>query len=433
MAQNPRRRWNGRMSRRDFLRRSAGAAVALPGAAAILAACAKPGAPTSSGSASASGTIESLLANPARPDHPVTLPLFQEPIAANTPIERNATLQIYNWADYLWPKLYKEFEDKYSKYNVKVNLTTFNNADEGQAKLSAGQVAADVYFPDPSFLTKLIVAKLLKPLNHDLVPNLAANYWPEFQNPFYDQGWRYTVPYTVYTTGIAYRRDHIPDEKIRSMSNPYEILWDPEYKGKVTIYDDRRETIGMALLKNGITDVNTGNPADIELAKNDLLKLISDTNAQLTINGVYSKMPEDVFWVGDSWSGDIVGAFEYYLPKGTPGSVLGFWYPPDGGGMIGNDLIVIPTAGQNPRLAHEFLNFMLDKTNSYGNFTNFNGYQTPMTSINPSTLVPKVIPPNLQEAVVQPKYFDSGSFLLEVTTEVDNLWNSAWDEIKAGA
>jgi hypothetical protein len=31
------------MSRRDFLRRSAGAAVTLPGAAAILAACTKPG------------------------------------------------------------------------------------------------------------------------------------------------------------------------------------------------------------------------------------------------------------------------------------------------------------------------------------------------------------------------------------------------------
>lgn len=416
----------GRMNRRDFLRRSAGAAVALPGAAAILAACTKPG------QTSRTSIEERLLANPARPDHPVTLPLYQDPISASTPIEKGATLQIYNWADYLWPRLFREFEDKFSKYDVKVSLTTFNDIDGGVAKLSAGQVAPDVFFPDPSELTKLVVSKLLQPLQHDLLPNLAANYWSEFQNPFYDQQWRYTVPYTVYTTGIAYRRDHIPDSKIQSMSNPYEILWDPEYKGRVTIYDDRRETMSMALMKNGIKDVNTGDPKLIDMAKDDVLKLIDATNAQLTINGVYVKMAEDVYWVGSSWSGDVVAAAIYYLPKGVSPDVLGFWYPSDGGGVIGNDLMVIPSSANSPRLAHEFVNFMLDKTNSFANFENWNGYQTPMNSINPSALVPKVIPPSLEEAVVVPKFFDTGSFILGVSPSVDALYSQAWDEIKAG-
>jgi spermidine/putrescine transport system substrate-binding protein len=420
------------MDRRSFLRRAGTAAVAAPSLAAILAACSKPGVAGAGGSTAGGSTVADLLANPARPNHPVTLPLWQDPIPTNTPIETNATLSVYNWTDYLWPKLFKEFENKYSKYGVKVQLTTFNNIDEGIQKISSGQVAADVFFPDPAELTKLAVSKLVRPLNHDLIPNLAANYWPEFQNPFYDQGWHYSVPYTIYTTGIAYRRDHIPDADIHGRSNPYEALWDPAYKGKVTIYDDRRETLGMALLKNGIKDVNTGDPATIDLAKNDILKLISATNAQLTINGIYSKMPQDQFWVGSSWSGDIVSAFEYYLPKGTPPSVLGFWYPSDGGGMIGNDLMVIPGSSTNPRLAHEFLNFMLDKTNSYGNFVNFNGYQTAMTSINPTALVPKVIPPNLAEAVVVPKYFDTGSFILGLTPTADQVWNAAWDQIKAG-
>jgi len=308
-----------RMSRRDFLRRSAGAAVALPGAAAILAACSKPGQSTRT------SIEEQLLANPARPDHPVTLPLYQDPIAASTPIEKGATLQVYNWEDYLWPRLFREFEDKFSKYDVKVSLTTFNNIDEGVAKLSAGQVSADVFFPDPSELTKLVVSKLLQPLQQDLLPNLAANYWPEFQNPFYDKGWRYTVPYTIYTTGIAYRRDHVPDSKIQSLDNPYEILWDPEYKGRVTIYDDRRETLSMALMKNGIKDVNTGDPKLIDMAKNDILALIDATDAKLTINGIYSRMAEDVFWVGSSWSGDVCSAAFYYLPKDVSPEVLGFW------------------------------------------------------------------------------------------------------------
>jgi spermidine/putrescine transport system substrate-binding protein len=415
-----------RMSRRDFLRRSAGAAVALPGAAAILAACSKPGQSTRT------SIEEQLLANPARPDHPVTLPLYQDPIAASTPIEKGATLQVYNWEDYLWPRLFREFEDKFSKYDVKVSLTTFNNIDEGVAKLSAGQVSADVFFPDPSELTKLVVSKLLQPLQHDLLPNLAANYWPEFQNPFYDHGWRYTVPYTIYTTGIAYRRDHVPDSKVQSLDNPYEILWDPEYKGRVTIYDDRRETLSMALMKNGIKDVNTGDPKLIDMAKNDILALIDATDAKLTINGIYSRMAEDVFWVGSSWSGDVCSAAFYYLPKDVSPEVLGFWYPPDGGGVIGNDLMVVPTSSTNPRLAHEFINFMLDTKNSFANFTNWNGYQPPTTSIDPTALVPKVVPPSLKEAVVVPSYFDTGSFILGVTPSVDALYSAAWDEIKAG-
>lgn len=423
---DPRSRPMGRMNRRDFLRRSAGAAVALPSAAAILAACSKPGQSTRT------SIEEELLANPARPDHPVTLPLYQDPISVSTPIEKGATLQVYNWEDYLWPRLFREFEDKYSKYDVKVSLTTFNNIDEGVAKISAGQVAADVFFPDPSELTKLVVSKLLQPLQHDLLPNLGANYWPEFQDPFYDGGWRYTVPYVIYTTGIAYRRDHVPDSKVQSMANPYEILWDPEYKGRVTIYDDRRETMSMALVKNGIKDVNTGDPKLIDMAKNDLLALIDATDAKLTINGVYSRMAEDVFWVGSSWSGDICSAAFYYLPKDVSPDVLGFWYPPDGGGVIGNDLMVVPAVSKSPRLAHEFINFMLDSTNSFANFTNWNGYQPPTTSIDPSALVPKVIPPSLAEAVVVPEFFDTGSFILGVEPSVDALYSKAWDEIKAG-
>ena len=256
--------------------------------------------------------------------------------------------------------------------------------------------------------------------------------WRAFQDPFYDQEWRYTVPYTIYTTGIAYRRDHISDEKVRSYDNPYDILWDPEYQGKVTVYDDFRETLGMALLRNGVNDVNTADGAAIAKAKDDILDLIDRTSAQLTINGIYVKMPQDEFWVGSSWSGDIGAAYVFNLPKGTPGSVLGFWYPEGGGGMIGNDNMVIPTSGQNPRLAHEFINFMLDKNISFENFVNFNGYQTPLKSINPRSVVPSVLPENLSEAVVEPTYFDDGHFLLALTPAANSLWTAAWDEIKAG-
>ena len=55
-----------------------------------------------------------------------------------------------------------------------------------------------------------------------------------------------------------------------------------------------------------------------------------------------------------------------------------------------------------------------------------------MNSINPGALVPKVIPPSLKETVVVPEFFDTGSFILGVSPAVDNLYNQAWDQIKAG-
>jgi spermidine/putrescine transport system substrate-binding protein len=409
------------MSRRQFLRRSAGAAVALPSLSAILAACSKPG--TVSGGGSTGPSAFPI----ARQDNPVTLPMNGEPIPADTPIEKGATLQVYNWADYMWKKVLSEFEDK---FDCHIEWTTFNNISEAVQKMSSGQITADVFFPTIDVLGKLVQAKLLQPLQHELIPNLPKYMWKEYQNPFYDQGWRYTVPYTIYTTGIAYRRDHISDDQVAQEG--WDILWNPKYKGKVGAYDDYRETLSLGLLKNGVTDLNTGSQADITKAKEDILTLINDQNAALDINGVYVKLPDDVFSAHLAWSGDIIGA-QWYMPKGVSTDVLGYWFPSDFQGPVNNDTITIPASSQNPRLAHEFLNFMTEKHYAFQNFT-WNGYQPPLTSMNPDTLIPKgYVPKTVPEAIVRPEQFDKGLFELELSPSVDEIWLNAWDEIKAGA
>ncbi len=411
------------MSRRQFLRRSAGAALALPSLSAILAACSKPG--TTGGDGGGSGSASAFPI--ARKDAPVTLPMSRDPIAADTPIEKGATLQVYNWADYMWKKVLGEFEDK---FDCKIEWTTFNNMSEAVQKMSSGQVTADVFFPTIDVLGKLVQADLLQPLQHDLIPNLEANMWPDYQNPFYDQGWRYTVPYTIYTTGIAYRRDHIDDDV--AAEKGYSILWDPKYKGKVGAYDDYRETLSLGLLKNGVTDLNTGSQSDVTAAKEQILDLISQSDAALDINGVYVKLPDDVFWTHLAWSGDIIGA-QWYLPKGESTDVLGYWFPEDSQGPVNNDTLTIPASAEHPRLAHEFLNFMLDNHYAFQNFT-WNGYQPPLTSMDPDTLIPKgYVPKTLPTAIVKADQFEKGLFELELSPTVDEIWLDAWDEIKAGA
>jgi spermidine/putrescine transport system substrate-binding protein len=416
-------RHHRKMDRRSFMRRAGGTALALPTASAILAACSKPG--TTGDATGSSGPVDV-----ARPGDPVTLPLHGEPIPTDTPIEAGATLQVYNWSDYFYRKVLAEFEEQ---YDVKIEWTTFNNMEEGIQKLVAGQVKPDVFFPTTDYISRLVQTDLLQPLNHDLLPNMANNVWPSFSDPgpWYDQGWQYTVPYVIYTTGVAYRRDHIDDSVAQEKG--YELLWDPEYTGKISYYDSYRDALGMAMLRNGDLDPNSGDPAVIDRAREAVSEIVGPLQGKLTINGTYAKLPEDEYYVTQAWSGDIVGA-QFYLPRGTGTDVLGFWYPDDNKGLIGNDTMVIPTTAQNPRLAHEFLNFFLDKKWGYENFVNYNGYQPPFTTIEPDTLIADgVVPESLNRAVVTEEMFTNAYVQGQLSADVDDMWLDAWDQIQAGS
>jgi spermidine/putrescine transport system substrate-binding protein len=430
---HPRERSNGDLSRRDFLRRSAGAAVGLPSLAAIMAACSNP--TTQQGNGATAGTDIPI----PRPDNPVTQPMHGEPIASGLQPEKGATLKIFNWDQYIWKHVIVEF---CAKYDCDFEITTFNNMDGAIRKIQTGQLAFDIFFPTIDVLSKLVATDYLQPLNHDYLPNLKKNIWPELQNPFYDQGARYTVPYTVYTTGIGYRRDFIPDDTIFGMSNPYEILWDPQYSGKVGIYDDYREAMGMALLKNGITDVNTDDAAtrtkNLELAQTELLKLVDDVDVKADVSD-YTDLPQGASLIHQAWSGDLVSA-QYYFPKyQVDKDVIRYWAP-DKDMAIGNDFISVLNTGKNPVLAHTFLNFMLDfndANNSGNSMVNFqwNGYLPPMKGIKTEDLIKgagpwqtgRVVQPSLISCIPQESDFDIGVQLLELTPEVDSQWKNVWE------
>jgi spermidine/putrescine transport system substrate-binding protein len=413
-----------RWSRRQFLGRAAGTAVTVPSLAAVLAACSKPetGAPAGTDSAAAGIPIATL-------ENPVELPVTADPIPADTPIE-SGPLVLYNWADYIYKRVVAEFEEE---YGVEVEITTFNNMEEGIQKVANGQVTPDVFVPTVGYLRRLVERDLVASLQHELLPNMLENVWPSYSDPgpYYDLGWHYSVPYTIYTWGVAYRRDRVSDEDLASQG--WEALWNPEYAGAISLYDSYGDTIAVTILRNGSLDVNTGDPALIDAAKVAILETINEHEARLTINGVYAKIPAGDFTVAEAWSGDIVGA-QWYLPKGTGTDVLGYWRPDTGQTMIGNDSLVVPSGAKNPRLAHEFINFMLDDKHGTDNFVNWNGYQPPFISIQPDSLIEQgVVPENLSLAVVTEEMFKDDLTPIELAPDVDALWLEAWTEIQAGA
>ena len=218
----------------------------------------------SSGASATSGTGTPPARIPLpRPNNPVTWPLSKDNPAIKSGLapEQNATLRLFNWVAYINPDCLKAFG---KKYNCKVEVTTFQNMDAALAKLRSGQLNFDVFFPTVDVMAQLVYGKLIQPLNHSYIPNI-AQAWPDFTNPFYDGKWQYTVPYTIYTTGIAWRKDHVAENPY-TMANPWAMPWQAKYKNRVAILDDARESISLGLMKNGIFDLNTTNPNQINAA-----------------------------------------------------------------------------------------------------------------------------------------------------------------------
>ena len=425
--------------RRGPSRRGVLGLAALAGAS-LLTGCAlerpTPGLPVGGGSSgtgagatggSGSGT-PTLTA--ASPQNPVRWPVLtgNAPIAAGLAPEKDATLQLYNYVDYINPDVITSFEKKYQSVGVKVVVSTFNDTNESLAKIRSGGTY-DVYFPSYDQIGKLALAGLVRPLQHTYLPNI-TNVWPQFTDPWYDQGWQYTVPYVTYTTGIGWRSDRVRED-IGARANPYDVFWDPQYAGRIAVLDDYREVISMAILHAGGTDINTGDDAVLAKVRDDLAAMAKATRPQVTITD-YTAIPEGKLDISQAWSGDMIAA-QGYLPQGTDASVLRYWFPTDGKGLVNNDLMVVLSGGKNPVLAHLFLDHLLDDAVAKENF-GFVGYQPPLNSLDPSRLVADgYAPQSLAAATVLPSYFETGYRSLELTPEAEAKWQDTWTRFKAGA
>jgi spermidine/putrescine transport system substrate-binding protein len=409
------RRQPGTLSRRGFL-----AAAAATGLAGVAGCSSKTsGTPTTT-------TTTSPLALP-RVDNPVTWPIYNSntAIANGLEPEKNATLKVYNWVAYINQKDLDAFG---KKYKCKVELTTFNTMTEAISKLRSGQFDFDVFVPTVDVLGQLVAAKIIRPLNHSYIPNI-SQAWSEFTNPFYDQNWQYTVPYTIYTTGIAWRKDKV-DENPYAMTNAWAMPWQAKYKGKVAVLDDYRESMSLGLMKNGIFDLNTSSTAQLDVATNSLLQL--DKLVDLHIdNNDYSNVPSGQIWIHHAWSGDMAAAAGY-MPKGVNVDVIGYWFPTSGIGPVGNDTLAVLSGGSNPVLAHLFLNYMLDLPNVLENIS-YNGYMQPINGVTPQVLVSDgILPPSLTSTVVLPSYFTNGVRELELAPAVDAAWEQDWLRVSGG-
>ncbi|MEX0650450.1 MAG: extracellular solute-binding protein, partial [Actinomycetota bacterium] len=276
---DPRRDTPG-IDRRAFLRRLAAASVTagvtLPSSSALLAACDR--------APAAKPTSVPVLSSPAGPT-----------FESGMPIEKRAVLKVYEWRDYLSRGTLSSFERSFPEGDVRVEVESFAHMDEAVARLQDPATQFDVFFPTIDALAGLIDAGLLRTLDHGQLPNV-RNLWPWFREgdgPFYDPGQRYSLPYTVYVSGVAWRDDMVeaadaPD----AASDPWSVFWNPDYRGRVGMYDGFLEAMSLALLRDGVTDVRAATDDQLAAAAAALIDAISITDVRFTNDGVEEGLPE---------------------------------------------------------------------------------------------------------------------------------------------
>ncbi|MEY3680638.1 MAG: ABC transporter substrate-binding protein [Ilumatobacteraceae bacterium] len=399
--------------RRRFLRLSGlgvGTAIVAP---SILSAC---------GGSSSTSNAPSLPIG--TPDRPITLPVTRESIADGLAPE-SGTLRVYNYADYVNPDVVAAFEET---YGVTVEISTYVTEEEAVAKLRSGSVEADVILgmTDTS-LALLVAADLIQPINRSYLTNF-SNVITGLQNPYYDVGSQYTVPHVIYANGIGYRTDRDVDTSSFSGDDGWNVLWDSTYSGRVGVLDSYRDTINMALFRNGVFDVNTGDAELIDRAVSALNEMSAATRPQVDILS-YQEIPAGNRDIGLCWSGDMLAGIGYLPEDGDPMS-LGFWYPKNT--ITANDFFAVGSAATHPVLAHHFVDYLLDVDNALANQV-FVGYQPALEPITTDLLIDRgVIPDSLVDALVTPTRYDDGLRLVTLEPAVDTLWIDAWTTFTSG-
>jgi len=266
-------------------------------------------------------------------------------------------LHVYTWADYVKPEMVQRFEQE---HRCRVVIDTFDSNETMYSKLKAGATGYDVITPS-SYMVKLMHQQgMIIPLDKGKLPNLKY-VDPEYLKLSLDPHMLHSVPYAFSITGIAYLKSKVPDFK------PSWTMFDrADLKGRMTMLNDMRETIGAALKVDG-KSLNTTEMNDLATAEATVIRwkrnLAKFENEQYKVG-----LASGEFILVQGYSGDIL-----QIQEENPD--VAFAIPREGASVCFDDM-VIPATAKQKELAHAYINFMHDPVVAAQN-TEFTKYLCP--------------------------------------------------------
>ena len=174
------------------------------------------------------------------------------------------TLNVYNWGDFISTGGSMDVNDLFTKKTgIKINYTTFQSNEEMLAKILGGGASYDVIFPSDYILEKLIKENMLEELDFNNIPNY--KYVDSgLRNFEFDPENKFAVPYLFGFLGIFYNNKFVKENNI-----DWDVLWNKNYAKKIIMFDNPRDNLAIALLKNK-KSINSTDKNDWILAAEEL-------------------------------------------------------------------------------------------------------------------------------------------------------------------
>ena len=342
-------------------------------------------------------------------------------LASLPALAKEDVLNVYNWNDYIAPETVERFE-KFC--HCKLKQSYFSDNEELLAKLAAGAKGYDVYVPTSNYVSGMVKAGWLQPLDHSKLPNL-KNVMPQYLNTEFDPGNKYSAPYAMSITLIGYN-----EQKIKELGVPLDswaTIFDPKIlekiKGRVTVLDSQSELMAAALKYLGYS-VNDRDPKHWQQAKDVILKA-KPYWAAFNASSYIKELSSGNIWLVHGYSNDIYQADQDAQKAGQKFRIRHSL--PKEGAVLALDSMVIAKSATRPDLAYQFINFMLEGRNS-ADLTNMIG------SGNPNADAQRYIKPEIKQiSAIFPdeQAAKKLEMLKDMTPQQRRAMNRIWTEIKA--
>ena len=273
-------------------------------------------------------------------------------------------LKLYLPGEYLGENVISDFE---KQYGVRVIVENFDSNEMMYTKLMAGD-RYDVIIPSDYMIERLMNEDFLQPLDKSMIPNM-ENMSDAVLGMSYDPDNTYSIPYFWGSVGLVYNHENVDPAVIESEG--WEVLRNTDYAGHIYIYDSERDSFMMAFKALGYS-MNTEDSNEINYAYEWLLQMNNTMSPVYVTDEVIDGMINGYKDIAVVYSGDAA----VVLDENEDMS----FYMPSQGTNIWCDAMVIPQNAENPKLAHEFINYMLTYEAAFDN-TETVGYTSPNAEV----------------------------------------------------
>ncbi len=316
-------------------------------------------------------------------------------VLAGCSANRENTLRIANWGEYMSKEIYQGFVGWYKEKtgeDVRIDYKEFDTNENLYTWIARKKDDYDLICPSDYMLQRMKGEGLLKKLSDETAAVLNSAINPsvkEMVTASYDEEFAYSMPYVWGTLGVMYNTKSDGQNGVSATEKQkygtWEVFWDAQNKDKIFMKDSARDAYTVALLydkrnalyaaSNGFTDYTTAeykalladvfskaNADTIAAAKKQLVaqrSLVFDYEVDSGKDDMLRNSADGKF--GLFWSCDA----GYIMNGDSAGSKDLYYGVPVEGGNVWIDGFAIPKYAKNEKAANYFIQYLCETSVAY--------------------------------------------------------------------